>query len=449
MSCAVVTARVHVCLAAILAGLLAALGAAPALGAPSFFQLHHRFARPPSERQCRRVFGAPCYRPAQLRRAYDLQPLYSAGLDGRGRTIVIVDSFGSPTIRHDLTMFDRAFGIPDPLLAIIQPAGRVPAFRAHDPERLGWAGETTLDVEYAHAIAPGARILLVETPVAETEGVAGFPQIVEAETYVINHGLGDVISQSFGATEQTFPNRRALLALRGALRDAARHGVSVLAASGDDGAAARRLNGNDFYPFPANTWPSSDPLVTSVGGTRMFLSAAGVRRAADVVWNHESPLGSSGASGGGVSAVFTRPRFQDGVARVVGRRRGTPDVSLNAANSGAVLTYMSFPDPGLPPGWYPSGGTSEAVQLFGAIVAIADQAAGHRLGRLGGALYALGAQRAPGLIDITRGDNAITLAQSSGRRLHVSGYRAGRGYDLASGLGTVDAAQLVAELRLR
>ena len=72
---------------------------------------------------------------------------------------------------------------------------------------VGWAGETTLDVEYAHTVAPGANILLVETPVSETEGVTGFPQIVAAENYVINHNLGDVISQSFSATEETFPNK--------------------------------------------------------------------------------------------------------------------------------------------------------------------------------------------------------------------------------------------------
>ena len=89
---------------------------------------------------------------------------------------------------------------------------------------LGWAGETTLDVEWAHTMAPGARILLVETPVAETEGPVGFPQIVTAEKYVINHHLGGVISQSFSATEQTFPSAASLLALRGAYVDAAPRG---------------------------------------------------------------------------------------------------------------------------------------------------------------------------------------------------------------------------------
>ena len=100
---------------------------------------------------------------------------------------------------------------------------------------VGWAQETSLDVEYAHAMAPGANILLVETPVAETLGVHGFPQIVAAENYVIDHHLGDVITQSFAAPEPTFPNAASMLALRSAYKNAAANGVTVLAGSGDAG----------------------------------------------------------------------------------------------------------------------------------------------------------------------------------------------------------------------
>src|SRR5437764_8335268 len=111
--------------------------------------------------------------------------------------------------------FDRAFHLWDPPLKIIQPAGKVPPYRP-TAARAGWAFETTLDVEYAHAIAPGARIVLAETPTNETEGTAGFPQIVAAEQYVISHHTGDVISQSFSATEQSFPGRQSLRRLRAA-----------------------------------------------------------------------------------------------------------------------------------------------------------------------------------------------------------------------------------------
>ena len=97
---------------------------------------------------------------------------------------------------------------------------------------VGWAQETSLDVQYSHAIAPGANILLVETPVAETLGVEGFPQIVRAENFVVNHHLGNVISQSFGAPEAGFPSAGSILDLRSAYKNAARHGVSVLAGIG-------------------------------------------------------------------------------------------------------------------------------------------------------------------------------------------------------------------------
>ena len=103
-------------------------------------------------------------------------------------------------------MFDQQFGFPDPDLGgqwLRQL--RIPAFDPTNSTMVGWADETTLDVEYAHAIAPGAKIVLVGTPVAETEGVTGFPEMMNAEKALIDRGIGDVISQSFGATENTFP----------------------------------------------------------------------------------------------------------------------------------------------------------------------------------------------------------------------------------------------------
>ncbi len=110
----------------------------------------------------------------QYRVAYDLNPLYTGqalgrSITGAGRTIVIVDSFGSPTIVNDLHVFDLQWGFPDPVLQIDQ-AGTIPPFDPTNSTMVGWAEETTLDVEYAHSIAPGAKIVLVETPVAEVEG---------------------------------------------------------------------------------------------------------------------------------------------------------------------------------------------------------------------------------------------------------------------------------------
>jgi subtilase family serine protease len=269
-------------------------------------------------------------------------------------------------------------------------------------------------------IAPLARILVVATPISETAGVQGFPEIVQAENYVVDHDLADVISQSFGTPESSFPTRTALLGLRSAFVNAAQHGVTVLAAAGDSGAGDKA---------EAASWPSTDPLVTSVGGTQLRLDSSGRRIAADSVWND-----GYGAGGGGLSTVFPRPPYQDGVRAVVGARRGTPDVSMSAAVDGGVMVYSSFDATNA--GWQIVGGTSEATPLFAGVVAMAAQAAHHRLGPIGPQLYALGAS-GRGLVDVRSGDNS---------RAGVGGYSARPGYDLASGLGTVDAGSFAPSL---
>lgn len=214
-----------------------------------------------------------------------------------------------------------------------------------------------------------------------------------AETYVIAHHLAGVITQSFGATEQTFPNAASILALRSDYVNAAANNVTVLAASGDHGATDTELNGLDYFPFRAIDWPSSDPLVTSVGGTQLHLNAAGFRTAPDNVWNDQALFDSAAASGGGQSTVFSRPIYQNSVANVVGAARGTPDLSMRAAVDGGADVYLGFTAEdasGVTPGWYVIGGTSEATPLFSGIVAIADQAGHHWLGQINPTLYAFG-----------------------------------------------------------
>ena len=411
----------------------------PALGAPVLTGKARPAPLPTSD--CLATIGIRCYTPLQYRTAYNLNPLYNHGVTGRGRTIVIVDSYGSPTISQDIKTFDKQFGFPDPNLKIVR-FGNIPAFDPTNSAEVGWAEETTLDVEYAHSIAPGAKIVLAETAVAETEGVTGFPEMMNAERSLINAGVGDVISQSFGATENTFPgfsqgNYSSLLNLRYAFKDALAHRVTVLGASGDAGATDYELDGSTLYPYRVNSWPSSDPLVTSVGGSQLYLNNAGGRVQPDSVWND-----GYGAGGGGVSAVFPRPLFQIGVRGVVGSHRGTPDISMSSAVNGGAWVYWSFAGTG-GAGWYIIGGTSEATPIFSGIVALADQVAGHRLGLLNPALYALGAAsghvRGTGLVDITAGNNSFA---------GVTGYNATPGYDLASGWGTINAARFVPALAL-
>ena len=319
---------------------LPAPAAAPAaaqatvIAQPDIYQRFYSATQPATTAECEAALGFACYEPAQFQAAYNVEPLFSHGITGTGETIVIVDAFGSPTIATDLSTFDATFGLPNPpSLNIIQPAGSV-TFDPTDPGDLNWAGETTLDVEWSHVMAPGADILLVETPVNETEGTAGFPQIVEAENYVVDHHLGDVISQSFGATEETFPSPLSILALRSAYINAYLHGITVLAATGDAGATDyANVAGTLLYPFRVVDWPATDPLVTAVGGTKLTLDANGNRLYPDVVWNDtynpavlEAFTGSTTptplAGSGGVSAVFSRPSL----IRCTSTRRGRSNV---------------------------------------------------------------------------------------------------------------------------
>jgi subtilase family serine protease len=399
---------------------------------------------PSTTAECEKAYHIACYEPFQIQKAYDLAPLFKKGIDGKGQTIVIVDSFGSPTIRHDLAVFDKQFGLPaPPSFDIIRPAGPVAPYKP-TPTRSGWAGETTLDVEYSHVMAPGASIVLVETPDSENEGKTGFPSIVKAEKYVIDHHLGGVISQSFSATEQSFSSAQQLLSLRSAYKDAAQHGVTVLAASGDSGAADVRYNGETYYTYP----------VTCVGGTELHLNAGGTRTKPDSVWNdtynkatNEYAYGDAGpnplSGGGGRSVIFARPGYQNSVKSVVDDQRGVPDISMSASCNGSVDTYMSFG--GAPPGWYPVCGTSEATPLFAGVVALADQVAKHPIGLINPALYALSASRATGIVDVTTGNNTVSFTQNN-KYYKVTGFPARSGYDLASGVGTIDAAKFVPEL---
>lgn len=407
---------------------------------------------PVSTTDCQADFGINCYTPVQYRVHYDLNPLYRQGVTGRGETIVIVNSYGFSGIGQELSAFDRAFHLPaPPHFVILQPEGPIPPFNpTKRPMMVGWAQETSLDVEYSHAIAPDANILLVETPVAETLGVTGFPQIVAAENYVIDHHLGGVITQSFAAPEPTFPNAELIRDLRSAYKNAAANGVTVLAASGDQGPSGpKTLTSQGFaatyYLHRVAEWPADDPLVTGVGGLQLFLDAKGNPTQPPAVWNDTALFGSPAAGGGGTSSVFARPWYQNEVAATVGSSRGFPDISMSAAVNGAALVYLNANAAQGTAGFYLIGGTSEASPEFAGIIAIADQMAGHGLGLINPALYAMEAAGAPGLVDVTAGNNTVTFAQS-GATHTVRGFAAVSGYDLSSGVGTVNAALFVPEL---
>jgi subtilase family serine protease len=401
-----------------------------------------RTDQPPDSTDCQPQDQVNCYTPAQMQQAYDLLPLYAKGDTGKGRKIVIVDAYSSPTIRDDLTEFSAEAGLPEANLEVVQPVGKVPAYDPSNSDQVGWAGEITLDAEVAHTVAPDATIVLVEAP-------GDAYQLNDALQYAISHRLGDVISLSWGITEQLY--NVVIPDLEGMFRAAARAHITIVDASGDDGATSEG-NGTSLYTYPVTAWPATDPYVTAVGGTALNLDGNGNRLSPDTVWNdsynqatNQLWNGDNGpnalASGGGKSTIFATPSYQS--KRQTGGRRGIPDVSMSASCSDAIDMYSTFA--GQPEGWSLTCGTSESAPMFAAIVAIAAQVADRPLGLINPALYTLQDRHAPGVVLVTKGNNTVSFRQN-GKNYTVRGYYAGDGYSMAAGIGTIDAQYFVPEL---
>jgi len=436
--------------AATLALVCSILACGAALAAPHSIlrQLMSKDAhQPPTDESCRETVGTPCYSPQEIRTAYGMNGLINSGMVGAGETIVIIDSYGSPTIAADLATFDAGFGLPDPpSFTVLAPLGTVPWNPTLYPDQPGWAAETTLDVEWAHAMAPGASIVLMTSPVDETEGVQGMPEFLALEKYALDHHLGKIISQSWGATENTLfrdtagPQGPKVIAdFEAFYRRAAAERVTVLAAAGDSGSSNVETNGVTFYPFPTVGYPASSPFVTGVGGTILTTDTSGNYQS-EVVWNDPGCC----AGGGGISQLFKIPDYQSDalpreVRKELGGMRGVPDISYNADCNNAILIYLSFFGPDSA-GWYTICGTSEGSPQWAGIVADLNQYAGRPLGFLNPALYAAG-----GLgefykfgRDITVGNNALLDVSGA----VAPGYSATPGWDPASGWGTPNFVKL-------
>ena len=442
---------------------------------------------PPTAAQCASV-NRRCFTPKSTRAAYNVQPLYDAGSNGRGMTIAIVDAFGSDTMAHDLHVYNQAFGVTPmcgeegvtcapgmPTFSELHLQG-TPATKAPPATSKGtglqnksaWALEVALDVETSHAMAPGANILLVTTPTAETLGVQGFPQMMAAEQYVVDHHLAQVISQSFASAEDAFGSPQSLLNLRHAFISAAQNGVTVLGSSGDGGTAngskspVAGPNAGTVFPFPTVEWPASDPLVTGVGGT--YLCTSATARSSRIVDSLNPPakcVANPGVaevgwtfSGGGFSHVFAKPDYQSALpagSTSIGAKRGVPDIALQASAGTGALVFLSLPPDGLSglkcgaapcsTGWYDVGGTSLSAPQWAGLVAIADQINGGGLGLINPGLYKIGADSsryAAGFYDVTTGNNTSDPT--------VAGYPATPGWDPVTGLGTPNAAVLLPDL---
>jgi subtilase family serine protease len=439
---------------------------------------------PPTEDQCFSV-GRRCFAPQAVQAAYNLRPLYDGGNLGQGVTIAIVDSYGSDTMAHDLHVYNQAFGLQPmcgeegvtclpgmPKFSELSlqgtPATKAPPSQSkgtHQEDKSAWALEVALDVETAHAIAPMANILLVTTPTAETLGVQGFPQMMAAEKYVVDHHLAQVISQSFASAEDAFSSQTSLLKLRYAFAAAAQNGVTVLGSSGDSGTANIKktpVKNPRVIPYPTVEWPASDPLVTGVGGTYLCTdpnnTTARVTDSADPPVKCQSFPGVAEVgwtfSGGGFSHIFSKPAYQNVLppgSTSIGPWRGVPDIALQASAGTGGLVFLSLPPDGqsgllcgdvpCSTGWYDIGGTSLSCPQWAGLVAIAAQMKGHGLGLINGALYQIAADPAKyanDFFDITTGNNTTDP--------DIPGYDATTGWDPVTGLGTPNAANLIPDL---
>jgi subtilase family serine protease len=409
---------------------------------------------------------------AELQAAYDLGPLYASGYKGQGQTVVIVDAYGSPTIYEDLLNFiqwQNSHGANLPWttpaeiqnhLQIYYPTGK-PTFNPSPnfkKDQVGWSIETTLDVCMVHAIAPEANIALVIA--ANSAGNV----LNLAVNYAITNRLGSVISQSFGMPEYLLKgNNGQMMQAHNNYLLAAQYGITIFASTGDDGAT----NGG---PFNNALYPSSDPFVTAVGGTNLFMtnpsytegmgswdnSSAHVGQAYsyEIAGNDYEAMLADGypipenivTTGGAMSKLFPLPSWQIGLvltkdgSTVTPTMRVVSDVSYDSGVYGGlgIIPYSALGTTL----YYIVGGTSAGSPFWAALTAIACQYNhGNSLGYINPQLYAFyntGTAYSLGAFhDIAKGDNTFP---NSG---NVLGYSATAGWDAPTGIGSPDASKLV------
>ncbi|MHB8577781.1 MAG: S53 family peptidase [Dehalococcoidia bacterium] len=386
----------------------------------------------PTTKECMAAGISACYAPAQLQHAYGVDQLLAQGIDGSGQTVVIIDSFGSPTLVADVQAFSRVMGLPDADISEEYPLG-MDFKELSAGDTADWQGETTLDAEWAHAMAPGARIVVLVSPVSETEGVDGMPEFMALEQYALDNQLGTVISQSWGTSENLLDDP-AGAAMRAQFDDfyqkATAAGITVLTAAGDHGPLGDNLDESPASVRAAD-WPSAAPWVTTVGGTILSLNNDGSYASERVL------QGSSVAGGSGISRFYDAPSEQavlpGPIKDLAAGKRAEADVS--AIGSGLIV-YFATGGQGDSGHAEIIGGTSASTPIWAGIVALANQAAGKGLGNINPTLYSLGAAGRC-FHDVTSGRNAFRADP---------GDPALPGYDLPTGWGTPDASCLVPAL---
>jgi subtilase family serine protease len=363
-----------------------------------------------------------CYSPQEYQVAYGVAPLLRRGIDGRGETVVVgpepaAASLRSATdIRKDLAYFDKKFRLPQARLRIVNTVKSATPYLA--------GPEEVTDTEMVHAFAPEASLDVILTAMDTGTSPATFASAI---TKTIQEGVAlhaAVISNSASVGEH-FLTHAEVAAMHAALEHARDHHVTVVTSSGDRGAI------DTFFGPPVQVpMPTSDPLDLGAGGTILDATPAG-RYLGEMAWNDNTE-----ASGGGYSTLFPRPSYQDGLSQARATR-GVPDVAANADPSTAMaLAFVAHGHTELRAG----GGTSSSAPLWGGVIALADQEAGHPLGFVNPALYAIA--RGPAyhraFHDAVTGDNSVLTPTGV-----FVGYDAGPGWDPVTGLGSPNAQYLV------
>ena len=390
--------------------------------------------------------GPRCYQPVQIQQAYAYKGLLASGVNGAGKTIMIVDAFSNPYIEGDLAAQDAEFGLPaPPSFTTVAPQG-VPPFDLSNADMVGWAEEITLDVEWAHAMAPGASIVLVE-------GKSDFDSdLFNAEKFAVDNHLGDVMSQSFGENEgcvdpSVFHRWQELFT------KAAQQGITTFASSGDSGASQFNCEGTAAALAPS--FPAVDPDVTGVGGTTLNATDPVGAYVGETAWTdpwRQVLQGTGGATrrrststtstAAAAASARSSPDRRTSASKVPGNTRGVPDVSYDGGVNGGVLTTCTVCLGGTATGIFIFGGTSAGSPQWAALAADADQMAGHDLGNINAKLYAFGhpssVAKEP-LRDVTVGNNDVA-------ELGGFGYNARVGWDPVTGLGTPKAENLLPAL---
>lgn len=378
--------------------------------------------------------GAHYLSPSDFATIYNLKPLYATGVDGTGTTIAVVGRT-HPAL-SDITTFRSTFALPvnNPTYVI----------NGTDPGDLGADedGEADLDVEWSGAVAKNATVkFVISKSTSSTDGVDLSAQ------YIVNNNLAPVMTTSFGQCESSMGTTEVAF-YNNLWSQAAAQGISSFVSSGDAGAAGCNGGSDSSGSGRAVSGLSSTPYNIAVGGTQ-FNEGSGTywntTTASDgssvlsyipeVVWNESANVsGGSGlwATGGGASSSFAKPSWQVALGVPSDGKRDVPDVSLTAAGHDGYLVRTQGSLAGI-------GGTSASSPSFAGIMALIVQKTGQRQGNANPTLYQLASAQFVGsgpaiFHDTTSGNNSVP---------GVTGYSAGVGYDLATGLGSVDANALV------